>query len=198
MNLKRTLFVGGFASVLLLAACNGDGTEDTSTEEPAEESTEETTEESTDGETVTYAGTNGEYNFLSFTPVEVPSVDAEGNETTAQAVAVEFEFTNTSEERTSTPSEAFSLDLAIRQVSDAGDAATDNLTMDLEDEGEFADGKAASMEMIEPGESATAVVAYGPLDPEAATHLQARENPIEETESLDHEIDIDLAAEEAE
>lgn len=194
MNLKRTLFVGGFAGVLLLAACNGDSTEDTSTEESAEESTGETT----DGEAVTYAGTNGEYDFVSFTPVEVPSVDAEGNETTAQAVAIEFEFTNTSEDRTSTPSEAFSLDLAVRQVSDAGDAATDNLTMDLEDEGEFADGKAAAMEMIEPGESTTAVVAYGPLDPEAATHLQARENPIEETESLDHEIDIDLAAEESE
>lgn len=196
MNLKRTLFVGGFAGVLLLAACNGESTEDTSTEETAP--AEEASEESADGESLTYSGTNGDYNFLSFTPVEVPVTDAEGNETTAQAVAVEFEFTNTSEDMSATPSEAFSLDLAIRQVSDAGDAATENLTMDLDDQGEFAEGKAASAELVEPGESATAVVAYGPLDPETATHLQARENPMEETEPLDYEIDIELVPEDAE
>src|SRR5699024_3857836 len=188
MQLKRTLFAGGLASMLLLAACNGESTEETGTEE---ETAEETSEDA-----LTYSGVNGDYTFTNFTPVEIPATDAEGNETTVQAVAVEFEYTNTSE-RTSTPSEAFSLDMAIRQVSDTGDAPTENYTMDLDDEGEFADGKAAASEMVEPGDSATAVVAYGPLDPELPTHLQARENPVEETESLDHEIELELESEEA-
>jgi hypothetical protein len=188
MQLKRTLFAGGLASMLLLAACNGEITEEAGTEE---ETAEETSEDA-----LTYSGVNGDYTFTNFTPVEIPATDAEGNETTVQAVAVEFEYTNTSE-RTSTPSEAFSLDMAIRQVSDTGDAPTENYTMDLDDEGEFADGKAAASEMVEPGDSATAVVAYGPLDPELPTHLQARENPVEETESLDHEIELELESEEA-
>ncbi|HJG32645.1 MAG TPA: DUF5067 domain-containing protein [Jeotgalicoccus aerolatus] len=188
MQLKRTLFAGGLASMLLLAACNGESTEEAGTEE---ETAEETSEDA-----LTYSGVNGDYTFTNFTPVEIPATDAEGNETTVQAVAVEFEYTNTSE-RTSTPSEAFSLDMAIRQVSDTGDAPTENYTMDLDDEGEFADGKAAASEMVEPGDSATAVVAYGPLDPELPTHLQARENPVEETESLDHEIELELESEEA-
>lgn len=187
MQLKRTLFAGGLASMLLLAACNGESTEETGTEE---ETAEETSEDA-----LTYSGVNGDYTFTNFTPVEIPATDAEGNETTVQAVAVEFEYTNTSE-RTSTPSEAFSLDMAIRQVSDTGDAPTENYTMDLDDEEEFADGKAAASEMVEPGDSATAVVAYGPLDPELPTHLQARENPVEETESLDHEIELELESEE--
>ncbi|CAD2074183.1 hypothetical protein JEOAER750_00843 [Jeotgalicoccus aerolatus] len=188
MQLKRTLFAGGLASMLLLAACNGESTEEAGTEE---ETAEETSEDA-----LTYSGVNGDYTFTNFTPVEIPATDAEGNETTVQAVAVEFEYTNTSE-RTSTPSEAFSLDMAIRQVSDTGDAPTENYTMDLDDEGEFADGKAAASEMVEPGDSATTVVAYGPLDPELPTHLQARENPVEETESLDHEIELELESEEA-
>jgi len=188
MQLKRTLFAGGLASMLLLAACNGEITEEAGTEE---ETAEETSEDA-----LTYSGVSGDYTFTNFTPVEIPATDAEGNETTVQAVAVEFEYTNTSE-RTSTPSEAFSLDMAIRQVSDTGDAPTENYTMDLDDEGEFADGKAAASEMVEPGDSATAVVAYGPLDPELPTHLQARENPVEETESLDHEIELELESEEA-
>lgn len=188
MQLKRTLFAGGLASMLLLAACNGESTEEAGTEE---ETAEETSEDA-----LTYSGVSGDYTFTNFTPVEIPATDAEGNETTVQAVAVEFEYTNTSE-RTSTPSEAFSLDMAIRQVSDTGDAPTENYTMDLDDEGEFADGKAAASEMVEPGDSATAVVAYGPLDPELPTHLQARENPVEETESLDHEIELELESEEA-
>lgn len=189
MQLKRMLFAGGFASMLLLAACNGDSTDEAGTAEetPAEETTDEAAEEE-----LSYSGVNGDYTFTNFTPVEVPAVDAEGNDTTVQAVAVEFEFSNTSE-RAASPSEAFSLDLAVRQVSDEGEAPTENYTMDLEDDGEFADGKAAANELVEPGESATAVVAYGPLDPELATHLQARESPLEETESLDHEIELDLA-----
>lgn len=193
MQLKRTLFAGGLASMLLLAACNGESTEKAGTEEAG---TEEETAEETSEDALTYSGVNGDYTFTNFTPVEIPATDAEGNETTVQAVAVEFEYTNTSE-RTSTPSEAFSLDMAIRQVSDTGDAPTENYTMDLDDEGEFADGKAAASEMVEPGDSATAVVAYGPLDPELPTHLQARENPVEETESLDHEIELELESEEA-
>ncbi|CAD2081871.1 hypothetical protein GCM10007275_00780 [Jeotgalicoccus coquinae] len=194
MQLKRTLFAGGLASMLLLAACNGESTEDAGTKE--EQPAEETSDESSEG--VSYSGVNGDYSFSNFTPVKVPAKDAEGNDTEIQAVAVEFEFENTSD-RAATPSEAFSLDLAVRQVSEDGEAPTENYTMDLEDDGEFKDGKAASSELVEPGESATAVVAYGPLDPELATHLQARENPLEETESMDHEIELDLApAEESE
>lgn len=188
MQLKRMLFAGGLAGMLLLAACNGESTEEESAEgeQPAEETTDEGSSEG-----VSYSGINGDYSFTNFTLVEIPAQDAEGNDTTIQAVAAEFEFENTSD-RTATPSEAFSLDLAIRQVSEDGEAPTENYTMDLEDEGEFADGKAAATELVEPGESATAVVAYGPLDPELATHLQARENPLEETESMDHELELDL------
>ena len=47
MQLKRTLFRGGLASMLLLAACNGENTEEAGTEEqqPAEETTGEETSE---------------------------------------------------------------------------------------------------------------------------------------------------------
>ena len=66
--------------------------------------------------------------------------------------------------------------------------------MDLEDGSEFDEGKAASSELVDAGESSTAVVVYGPLDPEMDTHLQARENPLEETEELDETLELDFSA----
>ena len=42
MQLKRTLFAGGLASMLLFAACNGESTEEAGTEEAGTE--EETAE----------------------------------------------------------------------------------------------------------------------------------------------------------
>ena len=176
------------ALTLALAAC-GNATEE---EDTSGESTEESGEETSEG-AVSFSGGNGDYTFNNFTVVEVPSTDEEGNETTVPAVAVEFDYENTSDMSTS-PSEAFSLDLAIRQISDTGDAPTENLTMDLEEGGEFEEGTAAASELVESGESATAVIVYGPLDPEMPTHLQARENPLEETEELDEELDLDFSS----
>src|SRR5699024_12307044 len=97
-----------------------------------------------------------------------------------------------------TPSEAFSPDLALRQVSDAGEAPTDNLTADLEDGSDYDEGKKAADELVEAGESATAVVVYGPLNPETEPHLQARENPMEEVEPLDETLDLDFSNVESE
>ena len=56
----------------------------------------------------------------------------------------------------------------------------------------------AADELVEAGESATAVVVYGPLDPETETHLQARENPMEEVEPLDETLDLDFSNVESE
>lgn len=52
--------------------------------------------------------------------------------------------------------------------------------------------------MIDPGESVTAIVAYGPLDPELETVLQSRENPMaeEDSEPLDHTIKLEESSEE--
>lgn len=183
MDFRKPFIMGGMALTLALAAC-GNATE----EQADNEGTEENSEDS-----LSYSGVNGDYTFNNFTVVEVPSTDEEGNETTVPAVAVEFDFENTSDS-TATPSEAFSLDLAVRQLSDAGEAPTDNLTMDLEDGSEFDEGKAASSELVDSGESSTAVVVYGPLDPEMDTHLQARENPLEETEELDETLELDFSA----
>ena len=189
MDFKRPLLLGGLALTLLLAACGESQSEDSSA---SNEDTEETTESS-----LSYSGLSGDYTFNNFTVVEVPSVDEEGNDTTVPAVLVEFDFENTSDSA-ATPSEAFSLDLAVRQVSDAGDAPTDNLTADLEDGSEYDEGKKAADELVEAGESATAVVVYGPLDPETETHLQARENPMEEVEPLDETLDLDFSNVESE
>ncbi|MCK1976102.1 DUF5067 domain-containing protein [Jeotgalicoccus huakuii] len=183
MDFKKPFIMGGMALTLALAAC-GNATDE---EQADNEGTEEASEDS-----LSYSGANGDYTFNNFTVVEVPSTDEEGNETSVPAVVVEFDFENTTDNAV-TPSESFSLDLAIRQLSDAGEAPTDNLTMDLEDGSEFDEGKAASSELVDAGESSTAVVVYGPLDPEMDTHLQARENPLEETEELDETLDLDFS-----
>lgn len=57
MQLKRTLFAGGLASMLLLAACNGESTEEAGTEEAG---TEEETAEETSEDALTYSGVNGD------------------------------------------------------------------------------------------------------------------------------------------
>lgn len=218
MSLKKYLLAGGLSTVLILGACGGDGSsEDEETDEGAatEENTsedtgdEETTEESTDegsaeGE-VSFSGETGDYTVSEFgqtiiepTEEEIAAAeeDEEAEEPTAnEVVTIEFEFTNNSDVETSAQ-EGFGLDLAVRQLMEEGETTLDNLTMDLPDDYEKSDLVSAATEMIEPGESTTAVVAYGPLDPELETVLQSRENPMaeEESEPLDHTIELEAGS----
>src|SRR5699024_2349721 len=143
----------------------------------------------------------GDCNVVEFsqTTMEAP----EGEETEdeeesgpTEAVVIEFEFTNNSDVATS-PQEAFGLDLAVRQMDGESEVPLENLTMDLPEDFEKSDEAGAAAEMVEPGESSTAVVAYGPLDPELETVLQSRENPMAEEDSdpLDHTIELEGSGE---
>ena len=109
-----------------------------------------------------------------------------------EVVTIEFEFTNNSDVATA-PQEAFGLDLAVRQIMEGGETTLENLTMDLPEDYEKSEEAAAAGEMIEPGETATAVVAYGPVDTELETVLQSRDNPMaeEEIEPLDYTIELE-------
>ncbi|AKG74344.1 hypothetical protein [Salinicoccus halodurans] len=205
MSLKKYLLAGGLSTVLLLAACGGadsseeDGTEENSGEETSEDSGND---ESTD---VSYSGQYGEYNVLDFSQYSIEPPEGENEEETSEGeetgptevVVIEFEFTNNSDVATA-PQEAFGLDLAVRQMDGDSEVPLDNLTMDLPEDYEKSEEATAATEMIDPGESATAVVAYGPLDPELETVLQSRENPMaeESSEPLDHTIELEGSSEE--
>src|SRR5699024_10193689 len=154
---------------------------------------------------ISYSGENGDYTVVEFgqatiEPTEEEIAAAEEDEeaeapTADEVVTIEFEFTNNSDVETS-PQEGFGLDLAVRQLMEEGETTLENLTMDLPDDYDQADLVSTATEMVEPGESATAVVAYGPLDPELETVLQSRENPMseEDTEQIDHTIELEGAA----
>lgn len=196
MSLKKYLLAGGLSTALVLGACNNDSASD---DESADEGTDETTEEngSESNGTVSYTGEYGDYNVLSYDQVTVePDPDAEpaeGEEEPAptEIVLVEFEFTNNSDVATS-PAEAFGLDFAVRQLADGSETTLDNLTMDVPEDNEHSDAITASGELVEPGESATAVVGYGPVDTSLETVLQSRENPMAEETSdpVDETIEI--------
>lgn len=216
MSLRKYLLAGGLSTALLLGACNGNGdSEDESAEEETveegesgeeastdEETTEdESADDSTESDEVSFSGEYGDYNvteFGQYTMEAEPSEDEteEGAEEAGptELVTIEFEFTNNSDVATS-PQEAFGLDLAVRQMMEGGETTLENLTMDLPEDFEKSEEVTAASEMIESGETATAVVAYGPVDPEAETVLQSRENPMaeEEVEPLDHTIEMEAS-----
>src|SRR5699024_12346973 len=107
-----------------------------------------------------------------------------------------FELANNSDVATSGQS-SFSLYLAVRQMDGEAEVPLESLTMGLTEDFEESDEAGAAAEMVEPGECSTAVVAYGPLDPELETVLQSRENPMaeEDSESLDHTIELEESGE---
>lgn len=221
MTLRKYLLAGGLSTVLVLGACGGDGgseeetTEEETAQEEAEDTGEETTTEegtseesdagaSTEGGDITHSGEYGDYTVTEFgqytiEPEEVEEETAEEEtEEGAEApqptevVTIEFEFTNNSDVATA-PQEAFGLDLAVRQIMEGGETTLENLTMDLPEDYEKSEEAAAAAEMIEPGETATAVVAYGPVDPELETVLQSRDNPMaeEDIEPLNYTIELE-------
>ena len=172
--------------------------EDTDTEDDSSADEEGTDGESSDGE-ITYSGEYGDFTFASFEqytlePEEAEEEEEEEEEEEAgptELVLAEFEFTNNSDVPTS-PEEAFGLDLAIRQMAETGESTLENLTMDLPDDHEKADMASQSVELVEPGESATALVAYGPVDTSLETALQSRND-----EELNETIELDGAEESA-
>src|SRR5699024_5482121 len=91
----------------------------------------------------------------------------------------------------------FGLDLAVRQMAETGESTLENLTMDLPEDHESADLAAQSVELVEPGESATALVAYGPVDTSLETELQSR-NDEELNETIELEDDSEAADDEEE
>src|SRR5699024_12524795 len=114
----------------------------------------------------------------------------------SEAADNESEVTKTLDVSTS-QQESFRLDLAVRQMDGEAEVPLENLPMDLPEDFEKSDEAGAPAEMVEPGESSTAVVAYGPLDPELETVLQSRENPMAEEDSdpLDHTIELEGSGE---
>ncbi|MCC4721450.1 DUF5067 domain-containing protein [Salinicoccus sp. RF5] len=177
--------------------------EATTEEESSEASTEESESDSSEDGEVTHSGEYGDYTVSEFGQYTIEPEESE-EETTeeeteegaeepqpTEVVTIEFEFTNNSDVATA-PQEAFGLDLAVRQIMEGGETTLENLTMDLPEDFEKSEEASAATEMIEPGETATAVLAYGPVDPELETVLQSRENPMaeEEIEPLDHTIEL--------
>lgn len=204
MSLKKYLLASGLSTTLVLGACNDDTSseEEASDEEMAED---ETTEDDADSEDnsengdISYSGEHGDYDIAGYDQVTVEADEAEveedpeseGEADAVEIVLVEFEFTNNSDVPTS-PSEAFGMDLAVRQIDDDGEMTLDNLTEDIPEDHEQAEAATTAGELIEPGETVTAVVGYGPVDTDLETVLQSRENPAddEDTEPLDETIEI--------
>ncbi|GAB3061715.1 DUF5067 domain-containing protein [Salinicoccus sesuvii] len=215
MSLRKYLLAGGLSTVLLLGACNengdseeesteeetveGEDSEEASTEEEATEN--ESTDDSTESDEVSFSGEYGDYNMTEFgqytmeaEPSEEETEEGAEEAGPTELVTIEFEFTNNSDVATS-PQEAFGLDLAVRQMMEGGATTLENMTMDLPEDFEKSAEVDASSEMIESGETVTAVVAYGPVDPEVETVLQSRENPMadEEVEPLDYTIEMEAS-----
>ena len=229
MSLKKYLLAGGLSTVLLLGACNGDGTteeetddaateetEDTATDDTTEEDaadeadTEEDTEEEaedteggegTGDEEVYYSGEYGEFSIESFgqytlEPEEAEEEEEEEAEEAEEAeptelVLIEFVYTNNGDVPTSAE-EAFGLELAVRHMTEEGEVTLDNLTMDLPEDHEHADLVEASTELLEPGESSSAVVAYGPVDTSQELVIQSRnDDELDETIELEESEDIE-------
>lgn len=185
-----------------------DAEEDTDTEDDSSAGDEEgTDDESADGESgdgeITYSGEYGDFTVASYEQytLEPEEAEEEAEEEEEEAepselVLIEYEFTNNSDVPTS-PEEAFGLDLAVRQMAEAGESTLENLTMDLPDDHESADLAAQSVELVEPGESTTALVAYGPVDTSLETVLQSR-NDEELNETIELEGSDEAADDEEE
>lgn len=204
MSLKKYLLASGLSTTLVLGACNDETSseEEASDEEMAED---ETTVDNTDSEDnsengdTSYSGEYGDYDISGYDQVTIDADEAEveedpeseGEADSVEIALVEFEFTNNSDVPTS-PSEAFGMDLAVRQIDDTGEMTLDNLTEDIPEDHEQAEAAKAAGELIDPGETVTAVVGYGPVDTDLETVLQNRENPADEenTETLDETIEL--------
>lgn len=192
------------------AADDADTEEDADTEDDAEDEDAEDTEggEGTGDEEVYYSGEYGEFSMESFGQYTLEPEEAEDEEEAEEGeegeeaeptelVLIEFVYTNNGDVPTS-PEEAFGLELAVRHMTDDGEVTLDNLTMDLPEDHEHADLVEASGELLEPGDSASAVVAYGPVDTSQELVIQSRnDDELDETIELEESDDIEGDPEES-
>ncbi|OFL46331.1 hypothetical protein HMPREF2767_05325 [Nosocomiicoccus sp. HMSC067E10] len=189
MSFKHFL-VAGAASTLLLTACNTDdnktsekenGTEETATTESNESVVKDVDVSENDlNEAIEYDGEYGKYVITRIDTIDIEPSDeekeADENATAKKAVVIEYEFTNKSSIPTA-GNEAFALDLAVRQFSETGMIATDNLTLDIPENSEYHALVNDSTKTLQTDESTKAVVAYGPVDPdENEVKVQSRED----------------------
>lgn len=184
----------GLASTLVLTACTNTDSNKSVEDKTEEVSKEAETSEVTAGEEtdLSFEGEYGTYEFSKFDTVEIPASDeaksaakesGEDEPGPTKVVVAEFQFTNKATVPTSA-AEAFGLDFAVRQVTEEGVNPTDNMTLDIPEDSEYADMITDSSEtMVKEGESTKAFVAYGPIDDELETHLQSREGM--ESEAFD-------------
>lgn len=191
MNLKH-LLAATAASTLLLTACNQDDSAET--EEPIEnaeteeakeaEATEVKVSEDELKDSIEFDGEYGHYVITRIDTIDIPPTDLDkeaaedaGEEATdSPAVVIEFDFTNKSNSPTSA-SEAFALDLAVRQFNESGMIPTDNLTLDIPEDSTYHENVNDASETVQTDESSKAVVAYGPIDSEENDiNIQSRED----------------------
>lgn len=191
MNLKH-LLAATAASTLLLTACNQDDSAET--EEPIEnaeteeakeaEATEVKVSEDELKDSIEFDGEYGHYVITRIDTIDIPPTDLDkeaaedaGEEATeSPAIVVEFDFTNKSNSPTSA-SEAFALDLAVRQFNESGMIPTDNLTLDIPEDSTYHENVNDASETVQTDESSKAVVAYGPIDSEENDiNIQSRED----------------------
>ncbi|CAM3357239.1 DUF5067 domain-containing protein [Nosocomiicoccus ampullae] len=191
MNLKH-LLAATAASTLLLTACNQDDSAET--EEPIEnaeteeakeaEATEVKVSEDELKDSIEFDGEYGHYVITRIDTIDIPPTDLDkeaaedaGEEASdSPAVVIEFDFTNKSNSPTSA-SEAFALDLAVRQFNESGMIPTDNLTLDIPEDSTYHKNVNDASETVQTDESSKAVVAYGPIDSEENDiNIQSRED----------------------
>ena len=191
MNLKH-LLAATAASTLLLTACNQDDSAET--EEPIEnaeteeakeaEATEVKVSEDELKDSIEFDGEYGHYVITRIDTIDIPPTDLDkeaaedaGEEASdSPAVVIEFDFTNKSNSPTSA-SEAFALDLAVRQFNESGMIPTDNLTLDIPEDSTYHENVNDASETVQTDESSKAVVAYGPIDSEENDiNIQSRED----------------------
>lgn len=191
MNLKH-LLAATAASTLLLTACNQDDSAET--EEPIEnaeteeakeaEATEVKVSEDELKDSIKFDGEYGHYVITRIDTIDIPPTDldkeaaedASEEATDSPAVVIEFDFTNKSNSPTSA-SEAFALDLAVRQFNESGMIPTDNLTLDIPEDSTYHKNVNDASETVQTDESSKAVVAYGPIDSEENDiNIQSRED----------------------
>lgn len=191
MNLKH-LLAATAASTLLITACNQDDSAET--EEPIEnaeteeakeaEATEVKVSEDELKDLIEFDGEYGHYVITRIDTIDIPPTDLDkeaaedaGEEASdSPAVVIEFDFTNKSNSPTSA-SEAFALDLAVRQFNESGMIPTDNLTLDIPEDSTYHKNVNDASETVQTDESSKAVVAYGPIDSEENDiNIQSRED----------------------